>query len=85
MWLYGLVFGSDALITWLGAKESLALQRLRWSAVAWDGLLALAIAINVIGFTQAGWTMTIPSVLGSMVGMTGAIWHGRRTAKRGDM
>ena len=65
-------------MTWLAARESLALQRLSWSAVGWDGLLALAIAVNVIGFTKAGWLMSIPSVLGSMAGMAGAIYHGRR-------
>lgn len=77
--LYALVFVSDALVTLLAAKEQLALQKLSWAAVVWDGLLALAIAINVIGFTLAGpWTI-IPSVIGSMVGITGVIWHERRS------
>lgn len=69
MWLAILVFISDALVTVLAAKEQLALQRFKWSAVWWDGLLSLAIAINVLGFVKAGWLMTIPSVLGSMSGM----------------
>lgn len=79
MWLFVLVFVSDALVTLLAAKEQLALQKLSWNAVWWDGLLALAIAINVVGFVKAGFWMTIPSVLGSMVGMTGVIWHERRS------
>src|SRR5258708_16538051 len=78
MWLASLVFASDALITWLAARESLALQKLSWTAIWWDGLLTCAIAVNIVGFTKAGWLMGIPSVLGSMLGMTGAIWHGRR-------
>lgn len=76
-WLWGLVFVSDALITWLAAKEQIALTRLSWSAVGWDGLLTLAIGVNVIGFTQAGWLTIIPSVLGSMIGMTIAVKAGK--------
>lgn len=82
MWLYILVFVSDALVTLLAAKEQLALQRLSYSAVWWDGMLALAIAINVVGFTKAGIGMTIPSVLGSMLGMLGVIWRERRNSRK---
>jgi len=78
LWLIGLVFSSDALVTFLAAKEQLALQKLQWSAVFWDGLLALAIAVNIVGFTKAGWLMVIPSVLGSITGMTFVIIHERR-------
>lgn len=84
LWLIALVFVSDALVTLLAAKEQLALQRLSWTAITWDGMLSLAIAINVVGFTKAGWLMVLPSVLGSMVGMTGVIWHERsRGVRRG--
>lgn len=82
MWLMILVFVSDVLVTWLAAKEQLALQRLSWLAVTWDGFLALAIAVNVVGFTKAGWSMTIPSVLGSMVGMWWVIRCERRNSRK---
>jgi len=82
MVLFILVFVSDAFVTLLAAKEQLALQRASWSAVWWDGLLALAIALNVVGFVRAGVWMTIPSVLGSMVGMAWVIWAER---KRGSI
>jgi uncharacterized membrane protein YqgA involved in biofilm formation len=80
IWLILLVFISDALVTGLAAKEQLALQQLSWSAVLWDGLLALAIAVNIVGFTKAGWLMVIPSVAGSVVGMTLVIYHERRNS-----
>jgi len=82
MLLAGLVFVSDACVTWLAAKEQLALSRLSWTAIAWDGALACAIAVNIVGFTKAGWLMSIPSILGSMVGMTGVLFHERRIRDR---
>lgn len=82
LWLMSLVFVSDAFVTILAAKEQLSLQKLSYIAVIWDGLLALAIAVNVVGFTKAGWLMTIPSVFGSMTGMIGVIWHERRQQSR---
>lgn len=76
-----LVFLSDALVTLFSAKVQIALSKLSWEALIWDVFLSLTISINIIGFTQAGWWMTIPSVLGSSLGMFGAIWHGRRKSR----
>lgn len=78
MWLILLVFVSDALITFFQAKTQLAVMKLSWQAVFWDMLLTLVIGVNILGFVTAGWWMLIPSLIGSALGMTGAIWHGRR-------
>jgi len=79
MWLRLLVFTSDFAITWLAAKEQLALNALSWNAVIWDSLLALAIAINMIGFAKQEWSMVPWSVVGSALGIALVIYHGRRT------
>lgn len=79
MWLKVLVFISDLAITWLAVLESRASNALKWSAIVWDGLLALAIGVNMIGFVEQSVEMLPISILGSMTGMTLAIWYGRKT------
>lgn len=78
MWLGLLVLVSDGLITFCQAKTQFAVSKLSWMAVFWDAVLTLVIGINILGFVKAGWWMLIPSLVGSALGMTGAIWHGRR-------
>jgi hypothetical protein len=82
MWLRLLVFASDFAITWLAAKEQLALMDLQWRAVVWDALLTLAIAINMIGFAAQSWAMVPWSVVGSVLGISLVIYHGRKTGVR---
>lgn len=82
MWLVLLVFLSDALITWLAAKSQVALLALSWKAIIWDGLLAIVIGLNFVGFVEMSWIMVIPSTLGSMTGMCIAIYNGKRSVRK---
>ena len=84
MWLVCLVFISDALITWLAAKSQVAFLALSWKALLWDGLLAIAIGLNFVGFVEKQWLMIIPSTLGSVTGMGIAIYNGKRARSRSD-
>ncbi|HJW29633.1 MAG TPA: hypothetical protein VJ508_10335, partial [Saprospiraceae bacterium] len=47
-------------------------------AIIWDGLLAIVIGLNFVGFVEEKWVMVIPSTLGSMSGMAIAIYNGKR-------
>jgi hypothetical protein len=69
-WLYLIVFASDALIAFCSAKFYFALDaRKRWHAVGWGAFLDFIINVNVIGMSQAKWSMMAPSLAGGALGV----------------
>jgi hypothetical protein len=63
------VFVTDAVISYMGWQRLDSwLTGRRWRVVIWGAALDVAIAVNVMGFIVAHWTMLVPSVIGSMLG-----------------